>query len=59
MCSSKPMDRIICGDVGFGKTEVILRAAFIAAQNNKQVAIIVPTTVLARQHFQTFKTRSR
>ena len=57
MCSSKPMDRIICGDVGFGKTEVILRAAFIAAQNKKQVAIIVPTTVLARQHFQTFKTR--
>ncbi len=57
MCSTKSMDRIVCGDVGFGKTEVMLRAAFIAVQNNKQVAIIVPTTVLARQHFQTFKIR--
>ena len=57
MCSTKAMDRVVCGDVGFGKTEVILRAAFIAASNNKQVVIIVPTTVLAKQHYQTFKNR--
>jgi transcription-repair coupling factor (superfamily II helicase) len=57
MCSSKAMDRIVCGDVGFGKTEVILRASFIAANNKKQVVIIVPTTVLAKQHHQTFKNR--
>ena len=50
-----PMDRVICGDVGFGKTEVILRAAYIASNNSKQVVIIVPTTVLAKQHYQTFK----
>ncbi len=55
MCSIKSMDRVVCGDVGFGKTEVILRASFIAANNDKQVVIIVPTTVLAKQHFETFK----
>ncbi len=57
MCSTKAMDRVVCGDVGFGKTEVILRAAFIAATNKKQVVIIVPTTVLAKQHYHTFKDR--
>jgi len=57
MCSSKAMDRVVCGDVGFGKTEVILRAAFIASINKKQVVIIVPTTVLAKQHYQTFQNR--
>ena len=51
------MDRLICGDVGFGKTEVALRAAFIAAMNGKQVAVVVPTTLLARQHFKTFTER--
>lgn len=55
--TGRPMDRLICGDVGFGKTEVALRAAFIAASSGKQVAIVVPTTLLARQHFQTFATR--
>jgi transcription-repair coupling factor (superfamily II helicase) len=55
----RPMDRLICGDVGFGKTEVALRAAFIAAMDGKQVAIVVPTTLLARQHFATFKERFR
>jgi transcription-repair coupling factor (superfamily II helicase) len=55
--SGKPMDRLICGDVGFGKTEVALRAAFIAAMDGKQVAILVPTTLLAEQHFQNFSTR--
>jgi transcription-repair coupling factor (superfamily II helicase) len=57
MSSSKPMDRLICGDVGFGKTEVALRAAFIAVSNGKQVAILVPTTLLAEQHFQNFSDR--
>jgi transcription-repair coupling factor (superfamily II helicase) len=57
--SGKPMDRLVCGDVGFGKTEVALRAAFIAAMNGKQVAVIVPTTLLARQHFRTFTDRFR
>jgi transcription-repair coupling factor (superfamily II helicase) len=57
--SGKPMDRLVCGDVGFGKTEVALRAAFIAAMNGKQVAVIVPTTLLARQHFKTFTDRFR
>jgi transcription-repair coupling factor (superfamily II helicase) len=57
--SGRPMDRLICGDVGFGKTEVALRAAFIAAMNGKQVAIVVPTTLLARQHFKTFGDRLR
>lgn len=55
--STKPMDRLICGDVGFGKTEVAMRAAFIAVQNNKQVAILAPTTVLTFQHIETFKKR--
>lgn len=52
-----PMDRLICGDVGFGKTEIAIRAAFKAVTDNKQVAVLVPTTVLAYQHFQTFKSR--
>lgn len=54
---SRPMDRLICGDVGFGKTEVAVRAAFKAVCDNKQVAVLVPTTVLAYQHFQTFSSR--
>ncbi len=57
MQSEKPMDRLVCGDVGFGKTEVAMRAAFMAAQNNKQVAVLVPTTLLAQQHYQTFLDR--
>lgn len=57
MESVRPMDRLICGDVGFGKTEVAVRAAFKAACDNKQVAVLVPTTVLAYQHYQTFKSR--
>jgi transcription-repair coupling factor (superfamily II helicase) len=57
--SGRPMDRLVCGDVGFGKTEVALRAAFIAAMSGKQVAVIVPTTLLARQHFKTFSERFR
>src|ERR1700733_12464614 len=52
--SDKPMDRVICGDVGFGKTEVALRAAFVAVQSGKQVAVLVPTTLLAQQHYNTF-----
>ena len=59
MESSRPMDRLICGDVGFGKTEVAIRAAFKATCDNKQVAILVPTTVLAFQHYQTFSERLR
>ena len=55
--SSKPMDRLVCGDVGFGKTEVALRAAFIAVADGKQVAVLVPTTLLAEQHFNTFSDR--
>jgi len=55
--SGKPMDRLICGDVGFGKTEVALRAAFVAAMDGKQVAVLVPTTLLAEQHFQNFSER--
>ena len=55
--SGRPMDRLICGDVGFGKTEVALRAAFVAAMSGKQVAMVVPTTLLARQHFSTFEER--
>ncbi|MEP6827215.1 MAG: DEAD/DEAH box helicase [Aestuariivirga sp.] len=55
--SGKPMDRLICGDVGFGKTEVALRAAFFAAYSGKQVAVVVPTTLLSRQHFKTFTDR--
>jgi transcription-repair coupling factor (superfamily II helicase) len=57
MTSGKPMDRLICGDVGFGKTEVALRAAFIAVADRKQVAILCPTTLLAEQHYQTFTDR--
>ncbi|OYV05447.1 MAG: transcription-repair coupling factor [Verrucomicrobiales bacterium VVV1] len=57
MESSKPMDRLICGDVGFGKTEVAIRAAFKAVTGGKQVAILVPTTVLAEQHWRTFRER--
>ena len=57
MEKAKPMDRLICGDVGYGKTEIALRAAFKAVMNNKQVAILVPTTVLAQQHFLTFTER--
>jgi len=54
MCLPKVMDRLICGDVGFGKTEVAMRAAFIATKNNKQVAVLVPTTLLAQQHYNSF-----
>ena len=57
MRSDKPMDRVICGDVGFGKTEVAMRAAFIAAQSGRQVTVLVPTTLLAQQHFQNFRDR--
>ena len=57
MESSKIMDRLLCGDVGFGKTEVAIRAAFKAVQENKQVAYLVPTTILAQQHYHTFKER--
>lgn len=57
MGSTKPMDRVVCGDVGFGKTEVAMRAAFIAVSNGKQVAVLVPTTLLAQQHYQTFLDR--
>ena len=55
--SGKPMDRLVCGDVGFGKTEVALRAAFVAAMGGQQVAVVAPTTLLARQHFQHFSER--
>ena len=55
--SGKPMDRLICGDVGFGKTEVALRAAFVVAMSGRQVAVVCPTTLLARQHFKTFEQR--
>lgn len=57
MVSGKPMDRLVCGDVGFGKTEVALRAAFMAVMDGKQVAVLCPTTLLAEQHFQTFGDR--
>ncbi len=57
MADAKPMDRLICGDVGYGKTEVALRAAYIAASHGKQVAVVVPTTVLAEQHYATFSER--
>ncbi|MDB9712459.1 transcription-repair coupling factor [Flavobacteriaceae bacterium] len=57
MESIRPMDRLICGDVGFGKTEIAIRAAFKAVDNNKQVAILVPTTILAFQHYKTFSSR--
>ena len=55
--TGKPMDRLVCGDVGFGKTEVALRAAFVALADGKQVAVLVPTTLLAEQHFQVFSDR--
>ncbi|MDO7673931.1 MAG: DEAD/DEAH box helicase, partial [Reinekea forsetii] len=57
MKQARPMDRLVCGDVGFGKTEVAMRAAFVAANNGKQVAILVPTTLLAQQHFESFQDR--
>jgi transcription-repair coupling factor (superfamily II helicase) len=57
LASGRPMDRLICGDVGFGKTEVALRAAFVAAMAGTQVAVVVPTTLLSRQHFRTFSAR--
>jgi transcription-repair coupling factor (superfamily II helicase) len=57
LAAGKPMDRLICGDVGFGKTEVALRAAFVAAMSGSQVAVVVPTTLLARQHYRTFSAR--
>ena len=57
LAAGRPMDRLVCGDVGFGKTEVALRAAFAAAINGKQVAVVVPTTLLARQHYKTFAQR--
>ena len=57
MTRGQPMDRVVCGDVGFGKTEVALRAAFVAVQGGKQVAVLVPTTLLAQQHAQTFQDR--
>ncbi len=57
MRSDKPMDRVVCGDVGFGKTEVAMRAAFVGVNNGKQVCVLVPTTLLAQQHFQTFTDR--
>ncbi|MFN2300910.1 MAG: transcription-repair coupling factor [Gammaproteobacteria bacterium] len=57
LAAASPMDRVVCGDVGFGKTEVALRAAFVAVQDGKQVAVLVPTTLLAQQHWQTFSDR--
>ncbi|MBL3527768.1 MAG: transcription-repair coupling factor [gamma proteobacterium endosymbiont of Lamellibrachia anaximandri] len=57
MASLQPMDRVVCGDVGFGKTEVAMRAAFMATQGNKQVVVLVPTTLLAQQHYQNFADR--
>jgi transcription-repair coupling factor (superfamily II helicase) len=59
LAAGRPMDRLVCGDVGFGKTEVALRAAFVSAMNGKQVAVVVPTTLLARQHAKTFADRFR
>jgi transcription-repair coupling factor (superfamily II helicase) len=59
LASGRPMDRLICGDVGFGKTEVALRAAFIMAMSGRQVAVVAPTTILCRQHFKTFSERFR
>ncbi|QDP01751.1 transcription-repair coupling factor [Thalassotalea sp. PS06] len=57
MLDDKPMDRLVCGDVGFGKTEVAMRAAFVAANDNKQVVVLVPTTLLAQQHYENFRDR--
>ncbi len=59
MESNSPMDRLVCGDVGFGKTEVAIRAAFKAAQNGKQTAVLVPTTILAQQHYESFNDRMK
>ena len=59
MSRDVPMDRLVCGDVGFGKTEVAMRAAFLAASNSRQVALLCPTTVLAEQHYQTFRARMK
>lgn len=59
LASGRPMDRLVCGDVGFGKTEVALRSAFVAAMDGMQVAIVAPTTLLARQHYETFTARFR
>lgn len=59
MESEKPMDRILCGDVGYGKTEVAMRAAFKAVMDSKQVAVLVPTTILAQQHYMTFSARMK
>ena len=59
LASGRPMDRLVCGDVGFGKTEVALRAAFVAAMSGRQVAVVVPTTLLARQHYKSFSERLR
>ena len=59
MESPRPMDRLLCGDVGFGKTEVAVRAAFKAVVDNKQVAFLCPTTILSMQHYQTFAERFR
>jgi transcription-repair coupling factor (superfamily II helicase) len=57
MEASRPMDRLVCGDVGFGKTEVAIRAAFKAVTDSKQVAVLVPTTILSLQHYRSFKAR--
>ncbi len=57
MCQAKAMDRLVCGDVGFGKTEVAIRATFLAVMNHKQVVILAPTTLLAQQHYENFKDR--
>ncbi|WP_408536243.1 DEAD/DEAH box helicase, partial [Salmonella enterica] len=57
MCQPLAMDRLVCGDVGFGKTEVAMRAAFLAVENHKQVAVLVPTTLLAQQHYDNFRDR--
>ena len=59
MEKSAPMDRLLCGDVGFGKTEIAIRAAFKAVTDGKQVAVLVPTTILAQQHLNTFQERFR
>ena len=57
MCQAKSMDRLVCGDVGFGKTEVAMRAAFVAVHGGKRVAVLVPTTLLAQQHYDNFRDR--
>ncbi len=57
MLAGTPMDRLVCGDVGFGKTEVAMRAAFIAVHGGRQVAVLVPTTLLAQQHYNSFRDR--